>query len=261
MKPGAIIIGASAALSGVVGLRWGDFAAVWQPVPAETPGRTLLAYAAAVLFLIGGVALQARRTVAVGAAILAALFTLFALLWTPRVAALPLVFATWSGVAEQLACALGVMAVYVAAKAESPTNQRLGDAARFGFGLCAVAFGFNHFFNVQETAAMTPRWLPPGPTGWAIATGVFHVMGGLALVFGVQTVLAARLLGAMFAGFGLLVWGPLLWANIRDHTTWCGEVVTLSLVGAAWAIADLQVARGVRSLNGRIGGATKPRPL
>ena len=240
MSAGARAIGAAALLLGGVGLEFDDFAAVWQPVPAGALGRPGLAYAAAVLFLSGGLALQHRRTMRPGCVILGGLFLLFATLWLPRVFARPLTFATWGGVAEQLACAFGALAVYVAAIAGDRSHSPgLAAFARVGFGLCAVAFGCNHFFALRETAAMVPRWLPPGAGAWAVATGVFHVLGGLALIVGVRSLLAARLLAGMFAGFGALIWAPILWRHPTDHMAWCGNAVNLTLVGAAWGLADL----------------------
>ena len=48
---GVRVYGAAAILFGVIGLKWDDFAAVWQPVPAELAHRGTLAFAAALLFL------------------------------------------------------------------------------------------------------------------------------------------------------------------------------------------------------------------
>jgi hypothetical protein len=41
------IYGLAAIVMGLVGLVWGDFLAVWQPVPKDLPGRTALAYTVA----------------------------------------------------------------------------------------------------------------------------------------------------------------------------------------------------------------------
>ena len=43
---GQRVFGLAAVALGVVGLVWDDFALVWQPVPANLPGRAMLAYAA-----------------------------------------------------------------------------------------------------------------------------------------------------------------------------------------------------------------------
>lgn len=113
---------------------------------------------------------------------------------------------------------------------------------RVVFGLCLLAFGTAHFLYPAETAALVPKWLPPGPKAWALITGACHVAAGLALLSGVRALLAARLLTAMFVGFGLLVWLPQLFAHPEVHMSWAGNAINLALIGAAWVTAD-SVAR------------------
>ena len=67
------IYGLAAVALGLLGLVWGDFAAVWQPVPKDLPGRTALAYAVAIAFLLAGLAIQWRRSAGLGALALTAL--------------------------------------------------------------------------------------------------------------------------------------------------------------------------------------------
>lgn len=227
---------------GALGLWSGDFAAVWQPVPVDLPGRRLLAYAAAVVFLGGGALVQAAAFRRSAALALAALYAAFGALWLLRAASHPLIFATWAGVLEQLA----VAAAGVLVALDLPPATRTYAVARPAvalFGVCCVAFGFNHFFALKETAALTPSWLPPGPMTWAVMTGFFHVAGGAAILIGTARLAAARLLLLMFAGFGLLVWAPVLLAHPHSHTAWSGNLVNLSLVTAAWVVSDA-VERG-----------------
>lgn len=234
------IYGAAAIALGLVGLVWGDFAAVWQPVPQETPFYVFLAYATAALLCGAGAALQWRRTAGAGALILAALGAVFALLWARRIIAHPEIFAVWSGTAEQLALAVGGLAVYISRR---PSDERFAirfaGACRLAFGLCLVAFGAAHFLYVTETAAMVPAWLPPGQRIWALATGAAHLLAGLALLSGMRALLAARLLTAMFVGFGLLVWLPQLFSTPHEHIAWAGNAINFALIGAAWAITDM----------------------
>jgi len=248
MQIGNRIYGAAAIALGIVGLVWGDFAAVWQPVPPETPAYVILAYVAALLQCGAGAALQWRRTAAAGALVLAALCTIFALLWARRLFEHPEIFAIWLGVAEQIALALGALAVYVC---QRPADERfalqLSFACRLVFGLCLVVFGVAHFLYVTETAAMVPAWLPPGPRIWALATGAAHLLAGLALLSGIRALLAARLLTAMFVGFGLLVWLPQLFSTPHEHMPWAGNAINFFLIGAAWAVADMIARFGARS--------------
>jgi uncharacterized membrane protein len=242
------IFGAAAIALGLVGLVWGDFAAVWQPVPRETPFYVFLAYAAALLQCGAGVALQWRRTAGAGALLLAALCAVFALLWSRRIFSHPEIFAFWSGTAEQIALAVGGLAVYVC---QRPSNERfalrVSWVCRLAFGLCLVAFGAAHFLYVTETAAMVPAWLPPGQRIWALVTGAAHLLAGLALLSGIRALLAARLLILMFVGFGLLVWLPQLFSAPHEHMAWAGNAINFALIGAAWAVADMIARFGPRS--------------
>ena len=49
---------------GILALIFGDFALVWQPVPAWVPGRTALAYSAGLVMEFGGIGLLFRATAA-----------------------------------------------------------------------------------------------------------------------------------------------------------------------------------------------------
>src|SRR5579863_2222756 len=170
----------------LVGLAWGDFALVWQPVPAGLPGRALLAY----LF----------------AAALCGLFALVVLLLhVPRVLRHPEVYGVWSGLAEQLALVAGGWLAYQLCAA--PAAGRAGafkDGVRI-FAVCLLIFGGAHFFYLQETAALVPSWLPPGQRFWAATTGLAHLMAGLALLSGVLAQLASLLVTVMFASFSALI--------------------------------------------------------
>lgn len=238
--PGARIYGLAAIALGLVGLVWADFASVWQPVPPEWPARTALAYAWGGLFLAGGLTLQRRRTAAVGAWLVAGLFLPFAFLWAKRILGFPQLFGTWSGLCEQLAMILGGLAIVAMQRpAEAAGTRRLALAVRLLFGLCLLAFGAAHFLALEQTAAAVPPWLPFGGRFWAEATGLCHALAGLALLSGVRMLLAARLLTAMFVGFGLLVWLPRLFDATHEQITWAGNAINLVLTGAAWAVADM----------------------
>jgi uncharacterized membrane protein len=240
---GRRVYGAAAIALGLVGLAFGDFAAVWQPVPPDLPGHAALAYAAAAVEIGGGVALQWRRTARPAALVLAAFFAIFAGLWARRIIAAPQLVAVWSGTAEQLAITLGGLVAFAALSGQG----RLARAGQAVFGLCLLAFGAAHVVYVKETAAMVPKYLPPGPQLWAYVTGAGHAAAGLALISGVLDRLAGRLVTAMFVVFGALVWAPQLLEKPGDHMTWAGNAINLALVGAAWIVADAAAARARRA--------------
>ena len=111
-KLGVQVYGAAAVLFGVIGLKWDDFAAVWQPVPAELAHRGTLAYAAAILFLCAGVLVQFRQTRAWGALALGVLFMPYAWLWLRRVIGFPGMIGTWSSAGEEVALVTGGLLAY-----------------------------------------------------------------------------------------------------------------------------------------------------
>jgi hypothetical protein len=171
--------------------------------------------------------------------VLIVVYSMSAFLWVPRIIGLPTSFGTWAGFAELYSLAAAGIALY--ASGSRGVDARAGLLSTFAIrsvGVCAIAFGAAHFVAVKETAAMVPAWLPFGGTVWSIATGLGHLLAGIAIVTGVQAILAARLLTAMCVSFGTLVWLPMLFASTVPHMTWAGTAITMALAGAAWVIAD-----------------------
>jgi uncharacterized membrane protein YphA (DoxX/SURF4 family) len=236
---GRHVYGAGAVALGLVGLAWGDFATVWHPVQDYTPFRTPLAYLSALALLAAGLALQWRRTAAPAFLVLGAFFTIFAFLWAPRILLLPQIVATWAGFAEQFAVAIGGILGFLALRSpEARSHERLAATLRIAFGICAILWAFNHFTNITETARMVPAWIPGGGTFWAWLTGLAHLAAGIALILGIQSVLAARLLAAMFLVFQLCIWVPGLFPLPSNHVAWSGNGINLIAIGAAWVLAD-----------------------
>jgi hypothetical protein len=225
---------------GAVCLAWGDFDS-GQPVSKGFPGRTALAYAAAVFLLAAGAAVLWRRTTAWGAAALTAYYTLIvALLMNGRVILLHSTeYGAYSTFAEEFAIAAGGLIVYAAhARIDAVVAARLTRAGQVAFGVCALLFGGAHFFYMNLTAPLVPHWLPPSQIFWGYATGIFHIAAGLAIMARIQARLAAILLTAMYASFTLLVHLPLLLADPSSHFIWSENALNLALIGVAWVVAD-----------------------
>lgn len=241
---GSRVYGLGAIALGLVGLVWGDFATIWQPVQAGVPYREALAYIAAVCLLSAGVAIQWRRSAPAGLLVLAILYSIFALLWLPRVVGYPQIFVTWGGFLEEIALVAAAAVVYASlAPRDSAWAVRAAQIGRLSFGICVLSFGLDHFFALPATAGMVPKWVPPGQMFWAVATGAAHLLAGIAILSGVLDVLASRLLTAMLVAFGVLVWAPALFAQPREHMVWAGNAVNLALIGAAWVVADSIASR------------------
>ncbi len=194
---------------------------------------------AAAIEILGGVAIQWRRTARAGAVALGSLYFVFALLWVPFIAAEPRVFDRWGNFFEQFSLVSGALIVY--ALLGPSDSQRPPTAARLGyifFGICVVSFTAEQLFYLSGTAAFVPKWIPPGQMFWAITTTIAFALAAIALLSGRSALLASRLLTAMIIGFGLLVWLPAPFADPHKIINWAGNAQNLAIAGAAWIITD-----------------------
>lgn len=233
------IYGLAAVALGIVGLVWGDFAALWQPEPDSAPERTAFAYAVAIAPLLAGFAVQWHSTAGLGALVLTVLYSLgVILLCVPRVIANPSVFVTWYGVAEQLALVAGGLVAYAyCAQLEPATAERLSKIGRLIFGGCLIVFGMAHLFYLAYTAKLVPAWLPPNQTFWVYATAVMHFAAGISILSGVYARTAAMLLTTMFVVFGIVVHAPTIFVDPHTHINWVENAINFALIGSAWVIA------------------------
>jgi uncharacterized membrane protein YphA (DoxX/SURF4 family) len=231
------VFGLGAISLGLVGLIFGDFAAVWQPVPKSLPGRTALAYLVAAIFLIAGLMMQAARSARLGALVLTILYGAgVVLLHLPQLVSKPTVFVEWSGTAEQLALvASGLLACAFCAPAGSDT-QRFVKAGQILFGVCLLFFGAAHLVYLKPTADFVPAWIPPGQKFWAYATAGGHFAAGLAILTGIATRLATALLTLMFIAFSLLVHAPNVFVD-PSHFNWAANAINVALIASAWVVA------------------------
>ncbi len=196
---------------GALCLVWGNLDS-GQPVPKAFPDRTALAYAVGAFLLVAGAAVEWRRTVAWAAASLTAYYAIIVvvLMYGRLALAHYAEFGVYSGAAEQLAIAAGGLIIYAAnAEIDAALAARLARIGRIAFGVCALLFGGAHFFYMNLTAPLVPKWLPPSQEFWGYATGIGHIAAGIAILTGVQARLAAILLTAMFVSFTLLVHLPI----------------------------------------------------
>jgi uncharacterized membrane protein len=210
-------------------------------VPKDFPARTALAYAAALFMLLAGAAIEWRRTVTGAAAALAIYFGLIVtiLMDGREVVANYSEYGTYSSVASQVAVAAGALIIYAAhARIDAARAARLTRLAQIVFGVCALLFGGAHFFYMNLTAPLVPKWLPLSGEFWGYATGVAHIAAGLAILSGVQARLAAILLTIMYASFTPLVHLPLAVAKPSSHFVWSENALNLILAAVAWVVAE-----------------------
>jgi len=212
-----------------------------QPVPKDFPARTALAYVAGALMLVAGAAIEWRRAVAWAAGALTAYyaFVVVVLMDGRTVLRHSGEFIAYSNTAGQVAIAAGALIVYAAsARIDAVLAARLIRLGQLVFGVCALLFGGAHFFYMNLTAPLVPKWLPPSQEFWGYATGVAHIGAGLAILSGVKARLAAILLTVMFAAFTPLVHLPMLLADPSNIGVWAENAANLAFTGVAWVVAD-----------------------
>jgi hypothetical protein len=227
---GRHLFGVAALAFGLVTLAWHDYNGWHQP--------RYLVYAAAAALIFGGAAIHFRRTAKAGAAVLAAVYLVFALQCLPGIVAAPRIYNSWGNFFEQFSLVAGATIVFARmSSARSPETQNR--IARILVGVCTASFTLEQAFYLPPTASLVPKWLPPNPMFWAVATTVFFALAAVALLANRMALLAARLLTIMLLLFGLIVWVPLLLSAPRSHTNWSETVETFAIAGTAWILADL----------------------
>ena len=224
------MFGAAALAFGLITLAWHDYNG-WH-----LPGYILYPAAAAEIF--GGAAIQFRRTAKTGAAVLSAVYLVFALRCVPQIFAQPQIYNSWGNFFEQFSLVTGAAIVY--ARLSSPwSRETLSRIGRILLGICTASFTLEQAFYLGPTASFVPKWLPPTQMFWAVTTTVLFALAAVALLTNRVALLATRLLTVMLMIFGLLVWIPLLLSDHRSYANWSETAETFAIAGVAWILADL----------------------
>jgi hypothetical protein len=227
---GRHVFGAAALAFGIITLAWHDY--------SDRHQLRYIVYAAAAAQIVGGAAIQFRRTAKTGACALSAAYLVFALLCVPQIVAAPQVYNSWGNFFEQFSLVTGAAIVYARlSSARSP--EALSRIGRILFGLWAASFALEQAFYLGATANLVPKWVPPNQMFWAVLTTVLFALAAVAILANRMALLAARLLTVMVVGFGLLVWVPLVVSDPLSHANWSENAETFAIAGAAWILADL----------------------
>lgn len=235
---GRYVYSGGAIMLGLIGFAWGDFATTWQRVAPNVPYHATLSYSAALCEIAGGIALLNRRTARAGAAILTALYSIFALLWVPKMIGDPRIYDSWGNFFEESSLVIAGLVLYASfAPLDSAWARSQAQLSR-SFGICAISFALEHILYFSGLPAWIPKWIPPGQIFWAVTTTVCFILAAAAILSGVFASLAARLLAAEIVGFELLVWAPKLFTAPHDHFSWAGNGICLAIAGATWVVAD-----------------------
>jgi uncharacterized membrane protein YphA (DoxX/SURF4 family) len=224
---------------GVLGFITGDFALNWQPVPKSVPGRTVLAYLTAGLFVILGAGLLVDRCKHAFTLAIAAAFLMWAvLLHGPGVVADPLNVLPWLGFTERLEVAAGAL-MLATTQVPGTALARWGvPVGRLAFGVSLPIFGMSHWEYAQFTADMIPAFIP-AHLFWAYFTGAGHFLAGIAMLTNVFARLAAILFAVMVSGFVLLLHVPRVIGEPGSRAEWTMLVIALTMTAAAWCAAGV----------------------
>jgi hypothetical protein len=227
---GRHVFGAAALAFGLITLAWHEYNGGHLP--------RYIVYPAVAAEIFGGAAIQFRRTAKMGAAVLAAVYLVFALRCVPQIFAKPQIYNSWGNFFEQFSLVTGAAIVY--ARSSSPwSRETLHRIGRILLGICAASFALEQAFYLGPTASLVPKWIPPTQMFWAVTTTVLFALAAVALLANRIALLATRLLTLMLVLFGLLVWVPMLLSDPHSHTNWSETVETFAIAGAAWILADL----------------------
>ncbi len=228
---------------GVLALIYGDFALVWQPVPAWIPARTAVAYASGVLMLLLGAGLLAPQTRAWSARILFPYLILWVLLKVPDVVSKPGIEGSWLGLGELTLLLSGGSTLFARLsnlpQGSAPgflSGERGVRAARILFAISIVPIGLSHIVYAEVTAGYVPHWLP-FRTGWAYLTGAGQIASGLGVLFNVLPRVAAWAEAGQITLYTLLVWLPAL-VGARTRLNWTAFFISWIFGAAAWVVAQ-----------------------
>jgi uncharacterized membrane protein YphA (DoxX/SURF4 family) len=203
-----------------------------------TSHHEILNYLVAAFEILGGLAVLLPRSARTGAAALATLWSIFALMGVPFIFKHPLVYNEYNNIFEQLSIVAGALIVYASSDPSIVRTSRLAQIGYYTFALCLLSFGLEQLFYLASTASLVPKWIPPGQMFWAITTTIAFGLAAIALLTGFIARVAAWLSTAMLVGFGLLVWLPILIADPHTLSNWTESAETLGIAGVAWMIAE-----------------------
>lgn len=243
LQPSRVLFAAAMIALGITGLVNGDFALVWQHVPAHVPGRTILAYICAVIELAFGIGLLWQRTLAWTCRLMFPYMVAWlVLLEVPDAMHALQVASNWGSIDEIAIITAGAWSLF----ALHAGMRRSGFAARSGgirgvrwlLVVALLLIGVDVIVDAVKAGdkVMQP-WLQvlPDPMAWACFTGVCSIATALALLFGVWPRLAATLEAFMLGLIAVVYWGPDLYTG-RTATT--AFVISFLIAAGVWVVAD-----------------------
>jgi uncharacterized membrane protein len=199
---------------GILGLIYGDFALVWQPVAPWFSARMALAYFTGALEVITALALLFHATSHWAVRILLPGVLLWQLLKLPDLITAPNIEASYLSFGETailLAGAWTLFAKLADLASGSPfaflTTPRSLRFARLYLGLWIIPIGLSHAVYHEATIDLIPTWIP-NRSFFAYLTGAGQIASGFGLVFNVLPRVAAYAESAQLWLYTILIWVP-----------------------------------------------------
>jgi uncharacterized membrane protein len=239
---------------GVLALVEGDFAMVWQPVPAWFPARTALAYGSGVLMVVCGFGLLFRSTTAWSIRILFPYLIVWQMLKLPDILASPLVEGSYLGFGELAVLLAGGWTLFARLsdlRVPRWLNWATGDRgvriARYYFAFWIIPIGLSHWIYLKPSIDLVPPWLPD-KAFWAQLAGAGQIASGLGVLFGVFPRAAAWAEAIQISLYTLLIWFPAIllsnrnlgpsFANSGTRLAFTAFLISWVIASGAWAVAQ-----------------------
>jgi uncharacterized membrane protein YphA (DoxX/SURF4 family) len=242
IRPSRALFAAALIALGVTGLVNGDFALSWQRIPLhDLPGRTVIAYACALIELATGIGLLLRPTLVLSCRVLAVYLLLWlVLLKLPVVLKHPEIQESWAGFGEIAIIAAAGWCLF-ASNAGAWEQQHLkpvvgASGIRAARVLLIVALPMIGLDVLVHAYTLPPwlRWLPV-QRDWIYLSGLGSLAAGLGLLLGVFPRLAATMEAAMLGFIGVIFWAPVVYTG-RTATT--ALVISTAIAAGVWVVAD-----------------------
>ena len=234
LQPSRVLFAAAMIALGITGLVNGDFALVWQHVPAQVPGRTVIAYVCAAIEVVFGIGLLWRQTLVWMCRLLFPYMVLWlVLLEIPSVIRAPLDAGAWGSVGEIAIITAGAWCLFATHAGNAGVR-----ASRWLLIVALPMIGVEVIVDaIQAGDKIMQPWLQvlPHPMAWACFTGVCSIATALALLFGVWPRLAATLEAFMLGLIAVAYWAPVLHTG-RTATT--AFIISFLIAAGVWVVAD-----------------------
>ena len=245
---------------GILGLIYGDFASVWQPVAAWIPGRTGLAYVVAALECATAIGMLFSFTSSWAVRVLFPGMIMWQLLRLPQVILGGTHEGAYLGWGETALLLAGGWTLFARLADLAPDSRfaflqsdRSLRLARMYLGLCIIPIGLSHIVYIDATIHLIPTWLP-NRAFFAWLTGLGQIASGLGLLFNVLPRLAAWAEAGQLWIYTLLIWVPCvifgpntdvqaIFGASNTRMPWTALLVTWLPAACALAVAQNVPAR------------------